>query len=46
MEELTNILKELNLYPSSGFGETIIVWKDNEIVELKTLNKLLPKNIN
>ena len=46
MEELTNILLELKLIPSSGFGETIIVWKDNEIVELKTLNKLLPKYIN
>ena len=46
MEELTNILIELKLNPISGWGDTIIVWKDNEIVSLKTVNEFLPKYIN
>ncbi len=46
MEELELILKELGLTPTSGYGDTIIIWKDNEIVEVKTMNIQLPKYIN
>ncbi len=46
MEELKTLLKTLGLVPSSGYGDTIIIWKDNEMVEVKTMNIQLPKYIN
>jgi hypothetical protein len=46
MEELENILKKLGIAPSSGHGETILVWKDGEIVATETLNRQLPRYIN
>ena len=46
MNELQEILKQLNLIPSSGHGETVLIWADNKIVAIETLNRQLPKYIN
>ncbi len=46
MKELELILKELGMSPSSGHGETVLIWKDGEIVGIETLNRQLSKYIN
>ena len=46
LQQLVNLLKKLGLVPSSGHGETVLVWKDGEIVATETLNRQLPKHIN
>ncbi len=46
MKELEAILKQLGLTPSSGYGETTLVWHEGEIVATETNNRQLPKYIN
>ena len=46
MEELKDILKRLGIAPSSGYGETVFVWDNGEIVHIETLNRQLPKYVN
>ena len=46
MNELQEILKQLKLIPSSGYGETVLIWAEGKIVAFETLNRQLPKYIN
>ena len=46
MKELKEQLRMLGLIPKSGYGNINIVWEDNEMVEILTTNKQLPKYIN
>ncbi len=46
MKELEAILKQLGLTPSSGYGETVLIWDAGNIMAVETLNRQLPKYIN
>ncbi len=45
LEKLIKLLIAMKLKPTSGWGRTIIIWKDGEISLLTTMNDVLPQNI-
>lgn len=46
LEQLIRILKLLKVKPSSGFGQTVIEWKNNEIYLITITESYRPKDIN
>jgi len=45
-DDLIELLKLLKLRPASGWGRTIIVWHDGEVIMLTKEEDIKPETIN
>lgn len=46
ISKLLGLLIQMALKPRSGYGETIIIWKNGEIILLTVKEEIKPEHIN